>query len=426
VSNDISIRNRIAPGKSPWLKPEWTLLGFLWVCYVLNHADRQVVYTLFPALQKEFGFSNTVLGLTGALFLWVYGFCSPAAGILGDRLSKTKLIVGSLAVWSSLTLLSGLSPNGIFLLSCRALLGVSESLFMPAAYALIANAHGPATRSKAIAIFGTSQLFGVALGGSGSGFIAELLNWRVSFWLLGLAGLLFALPLAQFLRSLPDHFHHGSDTRKEPATVGSFIRLLRIPSLRIVTAFVASATFGLFLVYTWLPTFLYDKFSLGLARAGFEASVYPQIGTLGGLFVGSVLADRYYLRVKAARFWVLFVAFAAAGPGILLIGTSQSLDATRLAGVAFGFFSGFINGNQAAAAFDVVPASLRASTVGVLNMVGAAIAGFAPFLGGMARSTIGVDQLFIYTSALYLANAFLIVYVIRRHFYRDHRLAQEL
>jgi MFS transporter, Spinster family, sphingosine-1-phosphate transporter len=426
VSNDISIRNRIAPGKSLWLKPEWTLLGFLWVCYVLNHADRQVVYTLFPALQKEFGFSNTVLGLTGALFLWVYGFCSPAAGILGDRLSKTKLIVGSLAVWSSLTLLSGLSPNGIFLLSCRALLGVSESLFMPAAYALIANAHGPATRSKAIAIFGTSQLFGVALGGSGSGFIAELLNWRVSFWLLGLAGLLFALPLAQFLRSLPDHFHHGSDTRKEPATVGSFIRLLRIPSLRIVTAFVASATFGLFLVYTWLPTFLYDKFSLGLARAGFEASVYPQIGTLGGLFVGSVLADRYYLRVKAARFWVLFVAFAAAGPGILLIGTSQSLDATRLAGVAFGFFSGFINGNQAAAAFDVVPASLRASTVGVLNMVGAAIAGFAPFLGGMARSTIGVDQLFIYTSALYLANAFLIVYVIRRHFYRDHRLAQEL
>jgi predicted MFS family arabinose efflux permease len=414
------------PGKSPWLQPEWTLLAFLWVCYVLNHADRQVVYTLFPALQKEFGFSNTVLGLTGALFLWVYGFCSPAAGILGDRWSKTKLIVGSLAVWSSLTLLSGLSPNGAFLLSCRALLGVSESLFMPAAYALIANAHGPATRSKAIAIFGTSQLFGVALGGSGSGFIAERLNWRGSFWLLGLAGLLFAFPLARFLRSLPDHFHHGIDPKKEPATVGSFVRLLRIPSLRIVTTFVASATFGLFLVYTWLPTFLYDKFSLGLARAGFEASVYPQIGTLGGLLVGSVLADRYYLRVKAARFWVLFMAFAAAGPGILLIGTSQSLDATRLAGVAFGFFSGFINGNQAAAAFDVVPASLRASTIGVLNMVGAAIAGFAPFLGGMARSTIGVDQLFIYTSGLYIANAFLIMYVIRRHFDRDHRAAQEL
>jgi predicted MFS family arabinose efflux permease len=414
-----------AAGKTPWLRPEWSLLAFLWVCYVLNHADRQVVYTLFPALQHEFGYSDTVLGLTGALFLWVYGFSSPVAGILGDRFSKTKLIVWSLVLWSSLTLLSGLSPNGGFLLACRALLGVSESLFMPAAYALIANAHGPATRSKAVAIFATSQLFGVAIGGSGSGFIAEKLHWRVSFWILGSAGLLFALPLARFLRSLPVHIQQGAERKNEPSSVGSFLRLFRIPSLRIVTTFVASATFGLFLVYTWLPTFLYDKFSLGLARAGFEASIYPQLGTLGGLLVGSVLADRYYSRIKSARFWVLFVAFLAGGPSILLIGTSHSLYATRLAGVAFGFFSGFINGNQAPAAFDVVPASLRASTIGVLNMVGAGIAGFAPFLGGMARRTIGVDQLMIYTSALYLANAVLILYVIRRHFHRDHRLAQE-
>lgn len=412
--------------QSSWLRPEWTLLAFLWVCYVLNHADRQVVYTLFPALQHEFGYSDTMLGLTGALFLWVYGFCSPAAGILGDRYSKTKLIVGSLVVWSTLTLLSGLSPNGSFLLVCRALLGVSESLFMPAAYALMANAHGPATRSKAIALFGTSQLFGVAIGGSGSGFIAERLHWRASFGLLGLAGILFALPLARYLRSLPDHFHNGAaDARKEPATIASFVHLFRIPSLRIVTTFVASATFGLFLVYTWLPTFLYDKFSLGLARAGFEASFYPQVGTLGGLLVGSVLADRYYSRVSAARFWVLFVAFIGAGPCIYLIGASHSLDTTRLAGMAFGFFSGFVNGNQAASAFDVVPPSLRASTIGVLNLVGAAIAGFAPFLGGMARNTIGVNQLMTYTGALYLANAVLIVYAIFRHFERDHKRSQE-
>ena len=240
-------------------------------------------------------------GLTGALFLWVYGFCSPVAGVLGDRWSKTKLIVGSLIAWSTLTVLSGASPNGSFLLVCRALLGVSESLFMPAAYALMANAHGPATRSKAVAIFATSQLVGVAVGGSGSGFIAERLHWRVSFWLLGFAGLLFAWPLARFLRKLPQHFHEGTSPDREPATARSFVELFRIPSLRIVATFVAFATFGLFLVYTWLPTFLYDKFSLGLARAGFEASVYPQIGTLGGLLVGSALADRYYSRVKVSE-----------------------------------------------------------------------------------------------------------------------------
>jgi len=407
------------------LRPEWTLIAFLWICYVLNHADRQVVYTLFPALQSEFGFSDPVLGLTGALFLWVYGFCSPVAGVLGDRWSKTNLIVGSLAVWSTFTLLSGLSPNGTFLLVCRALLGVSESMFMPAAYALMANAHGPQTRSKAVGIFATSQMAGVALGGSVSGYIAENYNWRVSFWLLGAAGLLFTLPLARFFRTIPNHFRVGASANSQPADAETFVKLLRIPSLRIVAVFAACSTFGLFLVYTWLPTFLYDKFSLGLARAGFEASIYPQLGTLGGLLTGGALADRYYVKVKAARFWIVLVAFIAAAPAIFFLGSSDTLAQTRVAGIVFGFFAGFIAGNQAPAAFDVVPPSLRASTIGILNMLGAAVSGFAPFLGGLARRTIGVHQVMTFTSGLYVCMAFLVTYGILRHFDRDHQRAQE-
>src|SRR5437667_5685810 len=185
------------------LNPAWLLIGFLWFAYVLNQADRQVVYTLFPALQKEFGFGDAAVGLTGALFLWVYGLCSPLAGVLGDRYSKRVLVTASLAIWSTFTVLSGFSPNGASLLGCRALLGVSESMFMPAGYALMANAHGPATRSKAISIFGTSQLVGVALGGSLSGYIAERFHWRASFFVLGLTGILFAWPMWMFLRSLP-------------------------------------------------------------------------------------------------------------------------------------------------------------------------------------------------------------------------------
>src|ERR1700733_4353833 len=118
------MRNVMAESaRLPRIQPEWQLIAFLWFGYVLNQADRQVVYTLFPALQKTFGFSDAVLGLTGALFLWVFGAFSPIAGILGDRFSKAALVVGSLVVWSFLTVLSGLAPNGPFLLGCRALLG---------------------------------------------------------------------------------------------------------------------------------------------------------------------------------------------------------------------------------------------------------------------------------------------------------------
>jgi predicted MFS family arabinose efflux permease len=316
-----------------------------------------------------------------------------------------------------------LSPNGAFLLACRALLGVSESVFMPAGYALMAAAHGPQSRSKAIAIFGTSQLVGVAVGGSFSAWIAERLNWRASFLILGAAGICFTLPLGRFFRHMPPAYQKTSVQQK--ARFRAFFELFRIPSLRVVTAFVAIATFGLFLVWSWLPTFLYDKFHLGLARAGFEASVYSPIGTAVGMLVGGTIADRAYARTHAARFWVILVAFFGAAPCIFLLGASPTLGATRLAAIAFGFFSGWITGNQAAAAFDVVPASVRASAVGVLNLLGATVSGFAPFLGGLVRRNFGVGRLMGFTGGLYLLTGLFVAYGTVRHFARDHRQVQE-
>jgi predicted MFS family arabinose efflux permease len=405
------------------VRPEWRLIAFLWGCYVLNHADRQVMYTLFPVLQKDFGLSDTMLGMTGALFLWVYGLCSPIAGVLGDRWSRRGMVTGSLAVWSFFTLLTGFAPNGTVLLVLRALLGISESLFMPAAYALMASAHGPGTRSKAISIFATSQMLGVAIGGSLSGWLAEKFHWRIAFWVLGAAGIVFALPLWRFLKQAPASFWGGGKAEKADAT--GFLRLFLIPSLRVVTAFVAVATFGLYLVYTWLPTYLHDRFSLGLAAAGFEASVYPQIGTILGLLVGGALADRAYSRTRAARFWIVLLAFAMAAPSIFLLGHATTLEAARIAATAFGFCAGFIAGNQAAAAFDVVPGSQRASAVGVLNLLGASVSGFAPFLGGLARRTIGVDRVMVLTGGLYVVTGVFLLYGILRWFDADHKRATE-
>jgi predicted MFS family arabinose efflux permease len=261
------------------------------------------------------------------------------------------------------------------------------------------------------------------MGGSLSGFIAERFNWRASFWLLGGAGIVFVWPLWRFLSRIPVSVSIA--TRPEKARLGAFFGLLRIPTLRSVTLFVSVATFGLFLVYTWLPTFLYDKFHLSLTRAAFEASAYPPIGSALGLLVGTTVADRFFGRTPASRFWVIVAGLFGATPCILLIGASPSLDSTRFSAMAFGFFAGCISGNQVAAAFDVVPASLRASTVGVLNLLGAVVSGFAPFLGGLARRTIGVDRLMAFTSAVYAVTGLFVIYATLRHFRRDHARAQD-
>jgi predicted MFS family arabinose efflux permease len=401
-----------------WPGVQWQLIACLWFCYALNHADRQVVYTLFPALQKTFGYSNTILGLTGSLFLWVYGVCSPVAGIIGDRVSKTRVILGSLAGWSILTVISGCSPNGVTLLVCRAALGVAEALFFPAAYGLMAAAHGPRTRSKAMAIFATSQTVGIAVGGSLSGLVAERLHWRASFWLLGGLGLAFTLPLACFFRRLPAEF--GKKNGDEPARWRRFPELLELCTVKALMAVTATATFGVYLVFTWLPTLLFDKFHIGLARAGFEASVYPQMGAVLGMVTGGIVADRFAGSLQGARFWIVLAAFACTAPCLLMLGTSTTLGISRGAGLAFGFFAACATVNQVPAAFDVVPVSLRATTVGLLNLVGVTAAGFAPFLGGLARTFFGVDRLMTFTSGLYGAIGTLVLFGFLHYSKRDY------
>jgi MFS transporter, Spinster family, sphingosine-1-phosphate transporter len=378
----------------------WTLVALFWVCYLLNHADRQIVPVLFPALQREFGFSSATLGLLHAVFLWTYGLCSPLAGIIGDRFSKTRLAAGSVATWSGITVLAGLAPSGILLLVTRGLLGAAECIFYPSAATLLGNAHGPATRSRAMGVFLSGQIFGVALGGTLASQIAEVYSWRASFWILGTFGLLYAVPLWLFLRRLPD-----SRTQRAGPLWAGIGTLLRIPSFQCVIAFIGIGNFSLFLVYSWLPTLLADRFHFGLARAGFESSVYPQIGSFAGMLLGGWLADRFQVYSKASRFWVVVAGFLLSAPAIYGIAYAPNIEIMRAAAIAFGLFNGFISANQVPCAFDVVPAGLRASAVGTYNLAGGVVAGLAPYFGGLSRDRLGLDGLLAATAVALLVGA---------------------
>src|SRR6266536_13750 len=89
----------------------WLLVAFMCVAYFLNYSDRQVVFSIFPILKSELRFTDTELGLTGSIFLWVYALCSPIAGQIGDRFSKRILVVLSLVLWSAVTALTGASRS---------------------------------------------------------------------------------------------------------------------------------------------------------------------------------------------------------------------------------------------------------------------------------------------------------------------------
>ena len=389
----------------------WLLVGFTWIAYCLNYSDRQVIFSIFPILKSELHFTDAQLGLTGSAFLWVYGLCSPIAGQIGDRFSKRRLVALSLLLWSGVTALTGFSHSVGMVLTCRALTGVTESLFVPAAVALLANAHRPENRSRAFAVYGTGQLAGIVVGGWYGGFIAQEFQWRLAFYSLGAAGIVYCIPYFRFLNSFSEEAR--VETRKSGAAL-AVTALARIPSY-LVLCFVSSVfNLTLWVLYTWLPDFLYEKFSLSLAGAGYTATVYLQTASLVGTLAGGVLADYLYRRTNRARFWLIAIGVLLCAPCVHLIGNCDSLLFTKLAAVAFGLTGGLALANLYISSFDVVPADTRASAVAFMNLAGYLTSGFAPLVIGVWKQTIGIGRMMSYT-ALLLVGAALVLFAATKY-----------
>jgi MFS family permease len=398
------------------------LVAFMWVAYFLNYCDRQAVFAMFPALRADLGMTDRQLGLTGSAFLWVYAFGCPIAGQLGDRFSKRLLIVMSLVIWSLVTVGTGFATSGGMMLWLRAAMGISESLFMPTAIALTANAHPPSLRSRAIATLTTAQIAGTVGGSWFGGWMADRGQWRGAFFLLGAAGLLYALPYCLFLRKVNEDAGVGAGSTRSTL---AFAVLLKVRTFLLLCVVFPVFVFGLWLLYGWFPAFLHDKFSLNQSDAALNATVFLQATTAIGLLGGGVLADALYHRSKASRLWLMTASFILCSPCLHALGNSDTVVATRIAAAAFGLFSGFFMGNIFPAAFEVVPPDTRASAVGVLNLFGAIISGFATLFGGIWKQSLGIDRLLSFTALAYLVAGLALVAGIKFLFPRDHHAVHD-
>lgn len=390
----------------------------MWVAYFLNYCDRQVVFALFPVLKSELGLTDTQLGLTGSLFLWVYGAGCPIAGQIGDRYSKKLLVVLSLLVWSLITVGTGLATSALMLLAMRTLMGVSESLYMPSAVALTANAHAPEKRSRAIAALTTAQIAGVVAGGWFGGWMGDRGHWRGAFFALGAMGLLYSIPYFLFLRGVREDVH--VETRKSNAPF-AIMALLAVPTFALLCVAFPIFVFGLWLLYGWLPTFLHEKFAFNLSDAAFNATAFLQGASLIGMLSGGVLADWLFQHTIAARMWLLVATLIFCAPCLYALGHSDSLFNIRLAACGFGFFSGFMMGNIFPAAFEIAPADTRASAVGVLNLFGAGISGCALLFGGLWKESLGIEGLLTCTAIAYAVAGIAMIVGIKLWFARDYQ-----
>jgi len=178
----------------------WLVVALLWVVALLNYMDRQMLSTMKSSIMGDISELETAenFGRLMAVFLWIYGLMSPMAGLVADRINRKWLITGSLGVWSGVTLAMGYASTFNQLYVLRAVMGLSEALYIPAGLALIADYHRGNTRSLAVGIHMTGLYTGQALGGFGA-TVAHNWSWQTAFQSFGIIGVIYSFVLILFL-----------------------------------------------------------------------------------------------------------------------------------------------------------------------------------------------------------------------------------
>ena len=178
----------------------WAVVAMLWFICFFNYADRQAIFSIFPVLEAEFGFSKQQLGLIGSAFALVYALTAPVAGQISDRTSRKLVILGGLYVWSLVTGFTALCSQAWQFIFVRGAEGLGETVYFPASMSLISDYHSKRTRSRAMSFHQTSVYAGTIGGGALAGWMGQQYGWQSPFLLLGAAGVVLGLVLAAFIR----------------------------------------------------------------------------------------------------------------------------------------------------------------------------------------------------------------------------------
>ena len=366
----------------------WLVVALLWGVALLNYMDRQMLSTMKAEMMVDIAELESAanFGRLMAVFLWIYGLVSPFAGMVADRINRKWLIVGSLFVWSFVTLMMGYATSFEQLYALRAIMGISEALYIPAGLALITDYHDEKSRSLAVGIHMTGLYAGQALGGFGA-TIASAHSWQDTFHWFGIAGILYSLILIAFLREKRTLYRPAADLRtpQENPIAGAFKGvgiLLTNVAFWIILFFFATSSLPGWATKNWLPTLFADSLSIPMAEAGPLATFTIAFSSFLGVIAGGLLSDRWIRTNIRGRIYTSVIGLALTIPALLLLGFGNDLTMIVTGGLCFGIGFGMFDANNMPILCQFVSPRHRATAYGIMNMIGV-------FAGAVITKTLG-------------------------------------
>ena len=404
---------------SPHRREKWIVLVLLWWVCLLNYADRQAISSLFPLLEKDFGFTKAQLGLIGSAFMWVYAASAPLAGYAGDRMPRRGLILSGCLFWSLMTGVTGWCGKVWQFVAARALIGLGESVYFPAAASILSDYHGEKTRSTALSFHQSAVYVGTIAGGWLGAVIAAHYGWRAAFYAFGGAGILLSallfLRLREPLRDVSEPSEKASRNTAHDV-IKTYTGLLARPGVPALACAFACANGVAAVFLVWAPTFLFQKFGLGLVAAGFSAVAAIQLACAFSAPLSGLIADRISPKIRGARMIVQAVALLLGVIPVAIVGHASTLPVLIVAMGVFGLCKGAYDGGIFASVFDLVPSGSRASAAGLMNLfgwgggaLGPVLVGFAAGQGSEASQMAGMGSAITWSALAYAVAALLIL-----------------
>lgn len=366
----------------------WIVVGLLWGVALLNYMDRQMLSTMKDAMQVDIVElqSATNFGYLMAIFLWIYALMSPVSGIIADRLSRKWLIVGSLFVWSSVTYLMGVAETFNQIVFLRALMGVSEALYIPAGLSLIADYHTGKSRSLAVGIHMTGLYTGQAIGGFGA-TVADAFSWHTTFHWFGIIGIAYAVILMLFLHDkkteiLPTEKLQANPQKEKESVFTSLKSLLTNVAFWVILLYFAAPSLPGWATKNWLPTLFAENLDLPMSQAGPISTITIAVSSFIGVLIGGPLSDKWVQKNLRGRVYTGAIGLGLTIPSLLLLGFGHNLVAVVGAGLLFGIGYGIFDTNNMPILCQFVSHKQRATAYGVMNMIGVSAGAFITHLLG--------------------------------------------
>lgn len=378
--------------EKPSTRTAYSYLAFFVVLNYLNMVDRNLLSAFAPSIVADLELSDTQYGLlSGLIFVTVYAVTGLFMGALADRFNRPRIIAIGLALWSSLTAVTGVTQNFLQITFARMFIGVGESALSPTAMSILGDLFPPEKRGMANGIY----YFGVPIGAGSSYLIAGLLGpvigWRNSFFLLGGIGLLFVF----FLLFLKDPKRGVMDSGNKSAqlaikkfsfanAIGDILFSLKTSKALVFTILAAVAM--MIPVGAGAMEMLWLVRERGYAEAEIAKTfglIFMISGTFAALF-GAFASDWYNTRFKGGRVAFLLICLLMLMPVLLSYRFMEPRTTLFYIFMAITFvYVSFSYGPIFASVQELTPVPYRATMIGfhllITNIVG--IGGGAGLVG---------------------------------------------